>query len=152
MYYPESVTVGKQIGTKKLADTLADRCTVTRADTFAVLSDLGKVMSSFMAAGYSVKLEGLGSFRYTINASKNGVETAEEVDATSIKGVRVRFTPETTRNSDKSVATRSMQAYAVEWMDIDKLNAAKSASSDGDETDDTGGNTGGGSDDGNNPL
>lgn len=151
LYYPESVTTGKQITTKQLADTLSDRCTVTRADTLAVLTDLGKVMSIYMAAGSSVKLDGIGSFRYTINASKNGVETPDEVDATNIKGVRVRFTPETTRNSDKTIATRSMQAYNVEWVDIEKLNETKKSNStdnepegeDGDENENGGGATGG---------
>ena len=104
-----------------------------------------------MAAGNSVKLDGLGSFRYTINASKNGVETPEKVDATNINGVRVRFTPETTRNSDKTIATRSMQAYNVEWIDIEKLNETKkstteddkSESEDGNENENGGGATGG---------
>jgi predicted histone-like DNA-binding protein len=154
LYYPESVTTGKRITTKQLADTLSDRCTVTRADTLAVLTDLGKVMSIYMAAGNSVKLDGLGSFRYTINASKNGVETPEKVDATNINGVRVRFTPETTRNSDKTIATRSMQAYNVEWIDIEKLNETKKSTTEDDESEGEDGNVNenGGGATGGNPL
>lgn len=108
LYYPESVTVGKPVSTMEIANALADRSTVTRADTLAVLTDLGSVMSTYMAQGKSVKLNGLGSFRYTIGAHGQGAETAEEVTTSNIKNVKVTFIPETTRNSDNSVATRSM--------------------------------------------
>lgn len=149
LYYPQAITVGKQVSTKQLGKALSDRSTVTLADTLAVLSELGAVMSTFMAQGRSVSLEGLGSFRYTINAQKQGVETEEEVSANQIKSIRVRFVPEMTRNADKSVATRSMQPEAVDWLlwaDEEKK------ASDGSAADDE---TGGGTDEGgtgSNPL
>ena len=55
-YYPQAVVRGKQITTKELAAALADRSTVTTADVYAVLIDLGKVMGTYMAQGRSVKL------------------------------------------------------------------------------------------------
>lgn len=120
MYYPEAVVVGKKVTTKQLATMLSDRCTVTLADTMAVLSELGMVMSSYMSQGKSVHLDGIGSFRYTINATKQGVETEKEVSVKQIRGIRVRFVPEVTRNMDKSVATRSMQPNAVDWIEWGK--------------------------------
>lgn len=114
-YYPQAVVRGKQISTKELASALSDRSTVTTADVYAVLIDLGKVMSTYMAQGRSVKLEGLGSFRYSITAKKQGVDTAEEVSASAIVGTLVRFTPESTRNADHTTATRSMVAGSIEW-------------------------------------
>ena len=116
LYYPEAVVMGKQVSTMEVAAMLSDRSTVTRADTLAVLSDLGTVLSNYMAQGRSVKLDGIGSFRYTICAKKQGVESEEKVSTNQIKNVRVRFTPETTRNSDNSVATRSMQAFSIDWI------------------------------------
>lgn len=131
LYYPQSITVGKQITTAQVAEMLADRSTVTKADAYAVLSELGGVMSTFMAQGRSVHLDGLGSFRYTLNTQKQGVEKEEEVSVAQIKSIRVRFVPEMTRNADKTVATRSMQPTAVDWFlwgkEVDK------ASAEGDE-------------------
>lgn len=153
LYYPQAITMGKQITTAQVAEMLADRSTVTKADAYAVLSELGSVMSTFMAQGRSVHLDGIGSFRYSINSQKQGVEKEEEVSVAQIKGIRVRFVPEMTRNADKSVATRSMQPTSVDWFLWAKEDEKKDGSttpSDEDEPND-GDNTGGGAT-GGNPL
>lgn len=150
LYYPEAVTVGKQVSTKQLAQALSDRSTVTLSDARAVLSELGTVMSTFMAQGRSVHLDGLGSFRYTINATKLGVEKEEDVSANQIKSIRVRFVPEMTRNADKSVATRTMQPTAVDWFLWGKEDEKKT--SDSTTGEDEGGSSGGDSGTGSNPL
>lgn len=146
LYYPESIVVGKQITTAQVAEMLSDRSTVTKADAYAVLSELGAVMSIFMSQGRSVHLDGIGSFRYTINAHKQGVETEEEVGVAQIKGIRVRFTPEMTRNSDMSVATRSMQPTAVDWFlwakEEDKKTSDTPADEGGEDEPDNGNNGG----------
>lgn len=49
LWYPRSVTVGKPVNTNEVADRLAQISTVSRADTFAVLKDLGGVVGDFMA-------------------------------------------------------------------------------------------------------
>ena len=155
LFYPEAVIVGKQVSTKQLAQALSDRSTVTLSDARAVLSELGMVMSTYMAEGRSVHLEGLGSFRYTINAQKQGVENIEKVSPAQINSVRVRFVPETSRNADGTVATRSCQPTAVNWFlwgAEEKKKADEGAEEEGTGGS-SGGNTGGsGNDDGNNPL
>ena len=150
LYYPQAITVGKQITTAQVASLLADRSTVTKADAYAVLSELGGVMSTFMAQGRSVHLDGLGSFRYTINATKQGVEKEEDVSANQIKSIRVRFVPEMTRNADKSVATRTMQPTAVDWFLWGKEDEKKT--SDSTTGEDEGGSSGGDSGTGSNPV
>lgn len=115
LWYPQSVTVGKPITTNQVADRLAKISTVSRSDTFAVLKDLGGVMGDFMAEGRTVKLEGLGTFYYTSDASGKGVDSPEKVNASLITGVRVRFIPETTRSSSGKVATRSMVNTEISW-------------------------------------
>ena len=151
LFYPEAVVMGKQVSTMEIATMLSDRSTVTRADTLAVLSDLGSVLSTFMAQGRSVKLDGIGSFRYTICAKKQGVESEEKVSTNQIKNVRVRFIPETTRNSDNSVATRSMQTFNIDWVKWDPKEEEKKDSTDeGENNGGSGGTSGGGT--GNNPL
>lgn len=150
LWHPQSVVVGKSISTKELAKALSDRSTVTLSDCRAVLSEIGAIMGEFMAQGKSVKLEGLGNFRYVINSAKQGVETEEKVSANQISAIRVRFIPENFRNADGTVATRSCIPTTVEWL---KLGAEEEeADGDGDTSGDEGGNDDGGSGTGGNPL
>jgi len=114
-WYPKSVTVGKPVTTNEVADRLAQISTVSRADVYAVLKDLGGVLGDFMSNGRTVKLDGMGTFYYTADASKNGVDTPEEVSAKQINSVRVRFIPENTRTSSNRVATRSLVAENIFW-------------------------------------
>ena len=87
-WYPEVVIVGKPVTTDEVADRLAEISTVSRGDTYAVLKDLGQVMGQFMA---------------------------EDVKASQIENVRVRFIPETTRTASNKVATRSMVNQKIWW-------------------------------------
>lgn len=115
-WYPQAVTTGKPISTKQVAKRLADISTVSYADVLAVLAELSGVLADYMALGKTVKLDGLGTFYYTITAAGNGVDTPEEVNADQITGVRVRFIPEATRSGSKgSAMTRSLIASGIEW-------------------------------------
>ena len=76
VYYPSAVVMGSPVSTKKLARRLSQMCTVTYADVMAVLGELPGVMADYMGQGKSVRLEGLGTFRYTLKT--NGV--ADEAD------------------------------------------------------------------------
>lgn len=136
LWYPQSVTVGKPVTTDQVADRLAQISTVSRADTFAVLKDLGGVLGDYMAQGRTVKLEGLGTFYYTAVATGKGADSPEKVNATLISGVRVRFIPETTRSSSGQVTTRSLvnsQIFWEEWAGV----AKKPAEEGGDVEDPT---------------
>lgn len=66
-------------------------CTVSSADIKAVLDALQHEIVESLRAGNSVRLGDLGSFRATLSSS--GVEAPENVSASLIKSVRVRFTP-----------------------------------------------------------
>lgn len=116
-WYPSSVTVSKPVTTNEIAERIAARCTVTPADTYAVLIALGGALSDFMAEGRTVKLEGMGTFYYTSNAEGNGVETKEEVSAEQIKGVRVRFIPQMHRSSSKKVMSRALIKDDIDWIE-----------------------------------
>ena len=65
--------------------------TVSSSDIKAVLDALQHEVIEALRAGNSVRLGDLGSFRATLSSS--GVETPENVSASLIKSVRVRFTP-----------------------------------------------------------
>ena len=136
LWYPKSVTVGKPVNTNEVADRLAQISTVSRADTFAVLKDLGGVVGDFMAQGRTVKLDGLGTFYLTADASKQGVDSPDKVKATNIVGARVRFIPETTRTASNRIATRSLVSNNLFWEEWG-----------GSSTSTPGGSEGGGGDD-----
>ena len=118
-WYPYAVQVDQPFTTDQLADRLADISTVSRADVWAVLKNLPGVMADMMAQGRSVRLEGLGTFRYTINAEKQGVDTAEEVSDKQIVAVRVRYTPETRRPNQKGPVTRALVDDDLRWVRYD---------------------------------
>lgn len=65
--------------------------TVSGADIRAVLYAMVDVMQDALANGQIVRLGELGSLRVSI--SSEGKESADEVNAASIKGSRVVFTP-----------------------------------------------------------
>lgn len=117
-YYAQAVVKGKPIGTRQIAERLSKQCTVTCADTYAVLMDLAGVLADYMAQGKSVRLEGLGTFRYT--AHSESVKDEADVKATLIKGVRVRFVPEFTRPQGDKQVTRAIVAGSIEWIPLDE--------------------------------
>jgi len=116
-WYASAVTVGKPVTTDEVADRLAQISTVSRADTYAVLKDLAGVLADYMANGRTVKMDGLGTFYYTANTQGMGVATADKVTAAQIKGVRVRFIPETKLSGQASgrKATRSLVSDNIFW-------------------------------------
>lgn len=114
-WYPKSVTVGKPVSTDEVAKRLAIESTVSPADTFAVLKSLGGVLADFMANGRTVKLDGVGTFYYTANASGNGVDTEADVSSKQITDVRVRFLPEKHQNSNNQITTRALVSDTIFW-------------------------------------
>ena len=134
LWYPQSVTWGKAVTTREVADELSVLSTVTRGDTYAVMENLGRVLSNFMGQGH------------TATSTKRGVSTAAEVSASLINGVRVRFLPEVERNSGRQVITRSMVNTKIVWEEWGKLPSSDSGNQGGSNQ---GGNDG---DQGENPL
>lgn len=127
-WYPLSVTVGKPVTTTEIAERISAKCTVNPADVSAVLVALGPTLSEFMTEGRSAKLDGMGTFYYTSNAEGNGVDKEEEVSPAQIKGVRVRFVPQTRRSSSRKVTSRALVSDDISWIEW-----GKSLSGNGEE-------------------
>ena len=142
-WYPRSIVVGDPATTDEIADRLAAISTVSRGDTYNVLKNLSDVLKSFMKEGRSAKLDGVGTFYYTADATKQGVDTPEEVSAKQIVGVRVRFLPETSRTASGKVGTRALVDDDIQWLDIATLDPALKA---GGTATTPGGSTGTGED------
>ena len=134
VYYPQAVVVGKPVDTKTIADRLAKISTVSRADVAAVLAELPGVMADYLAQGKSVRLEGLGTFRYTLDT--DGVENREDFDfQKQVKAVRVQFTPTKEGAATKGgTQTRALVPTGIEWLKYDGQ-----AASEDDGTDDNDG-------------
>ena len=143
VYFPQAVTVGRPVDTEKVAERLAAMSTVSRADVMAVLTDLAGVMADYMAQGKSVRLDGLGTFRLSLDT----VGVADEADydvQKQIKAVRVQFNPERRNGaSTRGPKQRDLVADNIEWLPIDGSGAAgETADEDedaGSDADDTGG-------------
>ena len=116
-WYPKSVLVGSPVSTEQLCKRIGAESTVSPADVRAVLTALAPIMADYMSQGRSVKLDGVGSFYFTAVTTKNGVDKEEDVNATLIRGVRVRFIPETRyRGAGKGrVSTRGLSDVDIEW-------------------------------------
>ncbi|MBO5699128.1 MAG: HU family DNA-binding protein [Bacteroidaceae bacterium] len=78
----------------KIAEEIANQCTLTRHDIKAVLSALDEAIYNHLVDGQSVRFGDLGSFRPTL--SGKGALTEEEFQTSMIKRVMVRFTPSST--------------------------------------------------------
>ena len=157
VYYPAAIVVGTPVTTKTVARRLSAMCTVTYADVMAVLGELAGVVADYMAQGKSVRLDGLGTFRYTLKTK--GVEDEADFDFhKQLRAVRVQFVPEREGAVTKgSTATRGLVPSGIQWTAYDaslqKPSTGGSSSSTGGEDDGGGSDTGGtGEEDSNNPL
>ena len=72
LWYPQSITWGKPVTTREVADELSAISTVTRGDTYAVIENLGRVLSNYMGQGRTVKIDGVGTFYYTAVSATKG--------------------------------------------------------------------------------
>ncbi len=146
VYYPLAVVVGDPITTKKVAERLAKISTVSLADVLAVLAEMPGVLADYMSQGKSVRLDGLGTFRYTLYSE--GVTKVEDQNfQKQVKAVRVSFTPQREGSTAQNNITRALVPNDIEWIEwAGKDNDVSTGDGTGDGT---GGDTGDGGDDGN---
>lgn len=115
VWYPVAVTVGDPVETKKVAERLSAISTVSKADVLAVLAELPGVLADYMSQGKSVRLDGLGTFRYTLD-TKGVADEADFNFSEQLKAVRVSFVPQregaVTRGG---TATRPLVPNDIEW-------------------------------------
>ena len=126
VWYPSAVVMGSPVSTKKLARRLSQMCTVTYADVMAVLGELPGVMADYMSQGKSVRLEGLGTFRYTLKT--NGVADEAYFDfQKQVEAARVQSVPQregaVTRGGP---ASRELVPAGSEWLPYDAATSAGS--------------------------
>ena len=131
VWYPQAIIVGKPISTKQIAERLAKISTVSLADVLAVLAEMPGVLADYMAQGKSVRLDGLGTFRLTLDT--DGVANREDMDfQKQVKAVRVQFTPAKEGAATKGgTQTRALVPTGIEWLKYD----GQAATDDGTDPD-----------------
>lgn len=142
LFYPRVMLTGS-VNTDQIAKEIAAYSSLSPGDVKNTLDNLVTVMTQHLQASESVTLDGFGSFRMTMKSSGRGVEKEEDVSAAQAK-MQIRFQPASTRNSDRSVATRSL----VTGVKCVRFDPAGTSSSGGGNTTNPG-EEGGGS---GNPL
>lgn len=130
-WFPVLVKVGKPVSLIDMAEEVAEKSSLTPGDVLSANRNLMSVMSRHLLSSQSVRLDGLGTFTVIFKANGTGVDTEEEVNSLQINGLRVRFTPEYTRNNSEGI-TRAMFAKVkyAKWGGADSSNGG---SGDGDE-------------------
>ncbi len=117
VYYPQAIVQEKPVETETIAKDLAKISTVSNSDVQAVLGDIAGVMHTRMAQGKSVHIKGLGYFRYTLDTK--GVKDLEDFDFDKqVQAVRVQFTPERERLSNKTYTRALVDSDDLEWIEL----------------------------------
>lgn len=106
LFYPYVVLTGN-VNTNKIAEEIAELSSLSPGDAKNVLYNLVTVMTRHLQSSESVTLDGFGTFRLTMKSTGKGVETKDKVSAAQAN-LMVRFLPASTRNLNKTVATRSL--------------------------------------------
>ena len=88
--------------TRGLAQHMIEHGLVSnRAEVESILTKLSECIPELVAQGYGVKLDGIGIFYPSIANTKGGAESVADFTVTqNIKGVRFRFTPDSTNLDD----------------------------------------------------
>ncbi|MBL8098432.1 MAG: HU family DNA-binding protein [Anaerolineales bacterium] len=89
-FYPSIVASGK-VSQRDVAKRAAEISTVSPADTAAVTESFLTIIAQELAKGNIVQLGEFGSF--WLRVETEGAENEEDVRASNIKNVLVRFTP-----------------------------------------------------------
>lgn len=89
-YYAQAQARGV-MGIREMSERIQQACTVTRADTLAVLTALEDVVAEGLQSGQIVRLGGLCSLR--VSLSGEGSVTEDTFDDSLIERKRVLFSP-----------------------------------------------------------
>lgn len=115
-----TVTQGSPVSTKELCQYIADSTTASASDVMAVLLSLPKVMELYLKNGRSVKLEGIGTYRYKVSAGM--VDNKDDAGESLIRDIRVQFTPERTVTAvgKQRITRRALIPDNLTWEIYDK--------------------------------
>ncbi len=88
LYYAVPVSKGV-IDAEYLSGSISRRCTLTRGDVKAAITELACSLQQYLTDGYTVHLEGIGYF--TVSASSEGFTDPQECTPRRVKAKRICF-------------------------------------------------------------
>lgn len=148
-YYARSLNSGKTVTTERLMDEVANASTVAPADVAAVLRALSDAMRGHLCDGDKVKLDNIGTFYLTADASGNGVATEEEVSSTQINRVNVRFAAQKKRvGGGSKTMVPALASGDIRWERANASDDGSGSTGSGSTTPTNPGNGGGDGDEG----
>ena len=133
--------VSDTINTKKLCQNIRDRCTLTEPDVVAVVSALVTEVTTQLALGNRVVLDGFGSFKVGLNTSP--ADTAKKFTSANIVGMHVIFQSAIEMQQGKRVKTLLKDVKVEELVEYKGLNDSAGNSPSGGSN--AGGSNAGGS-------
>ena len=145
LYHPQVKSTGT-VTLDTMAEEVAELSSLSPGDVKNASDNLITVMTRHLQSGETVMIAGLGSFSYVMKSIGKGFETPEEVNANNCR-LKVMFRPASTRNSDGTVATRSL-VTGVNFKRIDTLIAGGSSTGSGSNGGTDNGSGSGGNDNG----
>lgn len=95
----------------QLARECAEMSSLSTGDVKNTVDNLIITVNRHLLAGESVSLDGLGSFTPALRSLGKGSETEAGVNASNAR-MKINFRESTTRNIDRTVATRSLSQGA----------------------------------------
>ena len=140
LFYPRVVLKGN-VSTDQIAQEIAEYSSLSTGDVKNSIDNLVTVMTRHLQSSEVVTLDGLGTFRLAMKSRGKGAKTKEEVSAAQAS-LQVHFSPASTRNSDRTVATRSLVTgvkcvlYKPETTDSGNSGGGNSGGGDGGIEDD----------------
>lgn len=111
LWHP-TVVLGGTCNLSQLAKECAEMSSLSTGDVKNTVDNLIVAINRHLLSGESVSLDGLGSFTPALRSVGKGVETEEEVSASNSR-LKINFRESTTRNTDRTVATRSLSGGAA---------------------------------------
>jgi predicted histone-like DNA-binding protein len=86
------LTGSTQMNLREVSKIMSSRSTLSGADITGVISSLIDLIPELLMNGYTIKLDGLGTFR--LHAKVTPLEDPNEVNDHQITGLRITFRPD----------------------------------------------------------
>ena len=126
--------VGKAVDTQSLAESIAEKSSLTPGDVQNVIRNLMSTMRMHLLNSRTVRLNGLGTFTMKARTRGKGTEKAEDVN--QVTALRCQFTPEYTRPA--AIGTTRALIQGVEFEKWKGTTADDNSSGNGNGGPDSG--------------
>ena len=128
--------MGKAVDTQSLAESIAEKSSLTPGDVQNVIRNLMSTMRMHLLNSRTVRLYGLGTFTMKARTRGKGTEKAEDVNPNQVTALRCQFTPEYTRPA--AIGTTRALIQGVEFEKWKGTTADDNSSGNGNGGPDSG--------------